>query len=103
MHKFPTAIIDLSLLSPGWQYAGIRSDACKGRKKIFKLDDGRCSISWHDCWMPGSYADEQAAEYAFKVDEGHLIRLQNEKNDGDGTPITLADLCRRDISSRRIR
>jgi hypothetical protein len=44
---------------------------------IHKVDDGYV-ISSHQVWLPGSYADERAAKYAFRFPDEELQKLQNE-------------------------
>lgn len=62
---------------------------------IVKYDDGTYCISSRRVWLPGSYADERAARYAFRLDNATLDRLQKEANARKGGPggvITYADL-----------
>jgi hypothetical protein len=46
---------------------------------IHPLEHGY-AISSHEVWLPGSYATEQAAKYAFRFDNAILQRLQDEVN-----------------------
>jgi hypothetical protein len=55
-------------------------------------------ISSMHCWIPGSYADERAAWYAFSFDEAVLCRLQREAAPGS---ITLAMLIAAREEERR--
>lgn len=61
---------------------------------IYKLADGRYVISSHGCWLPGSYADQKAARWAFSFDDKTLLRLTDRicRADKGGRPITTDDL-----------
>jgi len=57
-------------------------------------DDGEVSfvISAQHCWLPGSYADEKAASFAFRFDDEVLSRLRDVAN-SQGRLITYEDLA----------
>ena len=55
--------------------------------------EGGFVISSHDMWLPGVYADERAARYAFQFSNEHLSRLNATRGIGDVyRPITSDDL-----------
>lgn len=56
-------------------------------RKIYVHHDGRCSISEHDVWVPGVYADVETAKVAFGFEDAQLQALQdavNEREKDDG-------------------
>ena len=60
---------------------------------IRQLDNGEYVISSRGVWLPGVYADEKAARYAFQFSDWELDRLQQERNSAsDGRPIGMDDL-----------
>ena len=58
---------------------------------IYKNNDNTFCASSNNTWIPGIYADERAAKYAFRFSNQELQNLQNEKNKTDGI-ITFSDL-----------
>ena len=48
---------------------------------IHKVGDNYV-ISSHGTWLPGSYADERAAKFAFKFPDEVLLKLQASVNPG---------------------
>ena len=64
---------------------------------IHKTGEGRYVISSRGVWMPGCYADEGTARYAFRFPDEALQRLQDDANaraGGTGSVITWGDLAR---------
>jgi hypothetical protein len=55
---------------------------------LFHNSDGSIVISSHGCWMPGTYASNAAAQYAFQFDDKVLAALRDRVK----RPITSADL-----------
>lgn len=49
-------------------------------------------ISSHGSWLPGNYATEQAAQFAFQLSNTALQGLQERINWGEQRPITTDDL-----------
>ena len=58
---------------------------------IYKNNDNTFCASSNNTWIPGIYADERAAKYAFRFSNQELQNLQNEKNKSEGI-ITFSDL-----------
>lgn len=51
------------------------------------------SISSRGSWLPGAYATERAANYAFRFPDAQLITLRDRIcNSGERRPITWEDL-----------
>lgn len=62
---------------------------------IRSLEDGAKVISSHGVWVPGVYADDRAARYAFRFSDDVLDELQQEANvraGGTSGTITFDDL-----------
>jgi len=55
---------------------------------IYKTDFGTLVIASHGCWLPGSYATRQAAQWAFQFEDVELAALRDEL----GRPVTTDDL-----------
>lgn len=49
---------------------------------IWPVADGGFCISFKDCWMPGSYETQEAAEMAFQLPDEVLINLQKAVSPG---------------------
>lgn len=49
-------------------------------------------ISSGGMWLPGNYATEKAANYAFQFSDEELSELQKTINQGQGRSITTMDL-----------
>lgn len=62
--------------------------------------EGVFVISSHEVWLPGHYADERAAKYAFRLPTKALQELQDGKNAGDRTPITFDELKAKRLTAR---
>ena len=58
---------------------------------IYKNDDNTFCISSRKVWIPGIYADEKTAKYAFKFPNSELQNLQDEKNKTNSI-ISFSDL-----------
>jgi hypothetical protein len=65
---------------------------------IEKVREGACVISSYGVWRPGSYEDERAARFAFRLPDEELQRLQDEANarmpGGVGGTITWGDIAK---------
>lgn len=64
---------------------------------IYRADSGCFVIASRDVWLPGCYADERTARYAFRFPNDVLAKLQdeaNERNGGTDGVITYGDLQR---------
>ena len=46
---------------------------------IYKVENGYVASS-NGVWIPGCFECERTAKYAFKFNDEHLQRLQDEKN-----------------------
>ena len=57
---------------------------------IYKNNDNTFCASSNNTWIPGIYADERAAKYAFRFSNQELQNLQNEKNKSEGISRHLA-------------
>jgi hypothetical protein len=55
---------------------------------IHAYDDGTFAIASRGCWLPGVYADERAARYAFRFGDDVLALLR----DRCAGPIAFEDL-----------
>lgn len=62
---------------------------------IRPLNSGGFAISSHGAWLPGIYADRQAARQAFQLTDPELLQLSARichQDSGEGRAITLEDL-----------
>lgn len=55
---------------------------------IERLDSGAYVIGSGGRWLPGIYADERAARYAFRFADEVLVRVRDEQD----RPVTFEDL-----------
>lgn len=82
---------------PGLSGNGYRIEISGARKLYQNIRAGTFSISMHDVWIPGIYADRETAIAAFDVANGKLARIQEKINerepDYDKRVITMADLA----------
>ncbi len=59
---------------------------------IHKLENGTFVISANDIWLPGTYADERAARFAFKLTDEQKAELRDRAiKESDGV-ITCVDI-----------
>lgn len=75
-----------------WTWNAFRKCWEAGARRAYPGEDGAFSISEHECWIPGVYADFDAALVAFEVDDGTLISLRDAITVGTGAPVTVAHL-----------
>lgn len=47
---------------------------------LYKSENGNYSISSGGTWLPGIYADERTAKYAFRFPNNELQKLQDSVN-----------------------
>ena len=61
---------------------------------VHKLDDGTFVISSGGCWLPGIYADQETANYAFQFSDAQLSALNNHicHFERENRAITMDDL-----------
>jgi hypothetical protein len=77
---------------------GLGAGERKGKTMaIHKLEGGECVIASGGLWLPGTYEDERAARYAFRLPNAALQRLQDNANaraGGMGGVITWGDIAK---------
>lgn len=57
--------------------------------------EGGFVISSHGTWLPGVYADERAAKYAFRLTDAQLAELNDSRGAGaEYRPIQFEDVRR---------
>ncbi len=65
---------------------------------IHQVDDVFC-ISSHQCWLPGTYESERAANYAFRFPDEVLTELQESVNPGGIITFEMLQQKRREMKA----